>query len=429
MLDIQFIRDNIELVKKAVVAKQHDSSVVDKVLELDLKRRELIKETENVRAERNAAARDKDVQKGKAAKEKSQKLEPELVEVNKQFKEVLWQIPNIYSDDTPMGRDESENKVVRKWGEPTKFDFEPKDHLEIGIKLGIIDVETAVKVTAARFTYLKGDAVLLQNALYQFAISVLTDENVLKKISDKIETGYSNKAFVPVMPPLMINSDVYRRMARLSDETEIERYAIPRDELYLIGSAEHTLGPMHLDQTLSEKELPLRYFAFTPAFRREAGSYGRDMKGILRVHQFDKIEMESFTTPEMGAKEQDFFVGIQEYLMQQLEIPHQVVSICTGDMGGPDYRQFDIESWIPAQNKYRETHTSDYMTDYQSRRLGTKAKIGQETKFVHMNDATAFAIGRTVIAILENYQQKDGSVNIPKVLQKWMGKEKIEIKS
>lgn len=209
---------------------------------------------------------------------------------------------------------------------------------------------------------------------------------------------------------------------------EIERYRIDRDDQYLIGSAEHTLGPMHMDQTLNEKDLPLRYFAFTPAFRREAGSYGKDTKGILRQHQFDKLEMESFSIPADGLKEQDLFISIQESLMQALAIPYQVVAICTGDMGGPDFRQVDIESWMPGQNKYRETHTSDYMTDYQSRRLNTRVKIGDKFEFVHMNDATAFAMGRVIIAILENYQNEDGSVNIPKILQKWMGKDKILIK-
>ena len=215
-------------------------------------------------------------------------------------------------------------------------------------------------------------------------------------------------------------------MARLSSETEIERYLISRDNQYLIGSAEHTLGPMHIDQTLNENVLPLRYFAFTPAFRREAGSYGKDTKGILRQHQFDKIEMESFTTPEDGVREQNFFVAIQEYLMQSLKIPYQVVAICTGDMGGPDYRQIDIESWMPGQNRYRETHTSDYMTDYQSRRLQTRVRMNKgETIFVHMNDATAFAMGRTIIAILENYQQEDGLIKIPEVLKQYMNKRDV----
>lgn len=427
MLDIQYIRENADKVKKVVADKQLDASLVDQLIEVDVKRRATIQKIEEVRSERNLAAKDKNIEKGKEIKEKLQKLEPELVEVEKEYKALLWKIPNIISDDTPIGRDESENKVIRTWGEPKKFGFTPKNHLDLGRNLGIIDTETAGKVTGARFNYLKGDAVILQNALHQFALGVLTDKSVLKDIADKVEEGYSAKAFTPVIPPLFINPDTYMKMARLTPETEIERYAIPRDDQYLIGSAEHTLGPMHMDQTLKQEDLPLRYFAFTPAFRREAGSYGKDTKGILRQHQFDKLEMESFSVPEDGIKEQNFFISIQEHLMQSLEIPYQVVSICTGDMGGPDFRQMDIESWMPGENKYRETHTSDYMTDYQSRRLGTKVKIGDENVYVHMNDATAFAMGRVIIAILENYQNEDGSIEVPKVLQKWVGKEKIEV--
>lgn len=408
MLDIKFIRENVDLVKTATKNKQLDTSIVDDALALDEKKRKLIQEVEVLNALRNKCAREKDIEKGKETKLKLQELEPKLKEIENEFLTAIYKIPNIVSDDTIIGKDESENSVIRNWGTPRKFEFNPKDHMELGIQLGIIDTELGSKVAGARFNYLMGDAVLLQNALHQFAMEVLL-----------------KKGFVPVVPPLFINPDVYVRMARLSPETEIERYHIDRDDQYLIGSAEHTLGPIHMDETIDVKYLPRRYFAFTPAFRREAGSYGKDTKGILRQHQFDKLEMESFTTPENGLKEQDFFVSIQEELMQSLEIPYQVVSICTGDMGGPDFRQMDIESWIPSQEKYRETHTSDYMTDYQSRRLNTKVRIGNKTEFVHMNDATAFAMGRTIIAILENYQNEDGSVNIPKVLQKWMGKEKI----
>ncbi|HET7098685.1 MAG TPA: serine--tRNA ligase [Patescibacteria group bacterium] len=425
MLNIDYIRENSDKVKKSTTAKNVDGSLVDRLLEIDKKRRELLQDVEGFRAKRNKLTKD-DIEEGKKLKEELKEKEESLRQIEDDFKSLLWKIPNIVSEDTPIGKDESENKVIRSWGKPKEFDFTPKNHLELGRDLGIIDTETAGKVTGARFNYLKGDAVLLQNAFYQFALSVLTDEKVLKKIADKVENGYSAKTFTPIIPPLFINPEVYTKMARLSPETEIERYAVPRDNQYLIGSAEHTLGPMHMDQTLMENNLPLRYFALTPAFRREAGSYGKDTKGILRQHQFDKLEMESFTTSENGIKEQNFFVAIDEYMMQSLEIPYQIVAICTGDMGGPDYRQMDIESWMPGENKYRETHTSDYMTDYQSRRLGTKVKIGDKTEYVHMNDATAFAMGRMIIAILENFQNKDGSINIPEVLQKWMGKEKIE---
>ncbi|WKZ26071.1 MAG: serine--tRNA ligase [bacterium] len=406
MLDIKFIRENVDLVKEVVNNKQLDPTVVDKALELDEKKRKLIGEVENLRSLKNKYALEKNIEKGKETKTKLQELEPKLSKISQEFLESLYNIPNVVSKDSPVGKDETENVVIRKWGEPRKFEFNPKDHMELGTSLKIIDTETASKVSGARFNYLKGDAVLLQNALHQFAMEVLL-----------------KKGFIPVVPPLMLKTEVMKKMSR-HDPLE-ERYYLKEDDTMLIGSAEHTLGPMHMDQTLNEKDLPLRYFAFTPAFRREAGSYGKDTKGILRQHQFDKLEMESFSTPEDGLKEQDFFVSIQEEFMQALDIPYQVIQICTGDMGGPDFRQIDIESWIPSQDRYRETHTSDYMTDYQSRRLNTKVRTKEGTEYVHMNDATAFAIGRTIIAILENYQNEDGSVNIPKVLQKWVGKKKI----
>ena len=426
MLDINYIRENVEKVKKVTISKQLNSSLVDELLRLDLKRRTLLKETEELRAERNIASKNEDIEKGKAVKENLQKNEPELAELEIKFKDILWQIPNIVSDDTLEGKDESVNKPIRKWGTPKKFDFEPKDHLILGESLGVIDTITASKISGSRFGYLKGDLALMQFALIQFALGVLTDEKILKEIADKVETGYSAKTFIPIIPPVFIKPDIFERMARLNPKED--RYYIPTDDLYLIGSAEHTLGPMHMDETLNEKDMPKRYVGYSTSFRREAGSYGKDTKGILRVHQFDKLEIESFTTKEDSIKEQDFIIGIQEYLMQKLEIPYQVVSICTGDMGKPDFRQMDIESWMPGEGKYRETQTSDLMTDYQARRLGTKVRrAGGENEFAHMNDATVFAIGRTIIAIMENYQNEDGSITIPKVLQKWMGKEKITL--
>jgi len=214
-------------------------------------------------------------------------------------------------------------------------------------------------------------------------------------------------------------------MARL--EPREERYHIESDDLCLIGSAEHTMGPMHMDETIAEKRLPLRYVGYSASFRREAGSYGKDVKGILRVHQFDKLEIESFSSPESSVTEQDFIVAIQEYLMQQLGIPYRVVIVATGDMGDPDARQIDIEAWLPGQNKYRETHTSDLMTDYQARRLQTRVKRGDgKTDLVHMNDATVFAMGRTLIAIMENYQREDGSITVPEALKKFVPFEVIK---
>ncbi len=440
MLDIKYIRENPDKVKQNILNRNKDPKKldVDELLLIDARKLKLTQEVEVMRETRNKFAEElKDeklrtpekIEEGKKIKESVGVAEKELEELEKRWLAILDKMPNIASDDVPVGKDENENLPVRKWGELRKFEFTPKDHLEIGVNLGVIDVETAGKVTGSRFTYLKGDAVLLQNALYQFSLSVLTNEKILKTIADNVQKGYSPKPFIPVLPPLLIASGPYRRMARLNDETEIERYALPRDDQYLIGSAEHTLGPMHMDQILDEQDLPLRYFALTPAFRREAGSYGKDVKGILRQHQFDKLEMESFTNPEDGLNEQNFIIGVQEYLMQKLKLPYQVVAICTGDIGDPDFRQVDIETWMPGQNKYRETHTSDYMTDYQSRRLQTKMKKNGQNYYVHMNDATALAMGRILIAIFENYQNEDGSVTIPEVLREYMGKDLISLKN
>lgn len=432
MLDIKFIRENKEAVKKNCELRNFKVDI-DRLLELDEKRRKLIVEIGEIREKRNdlnekmktGEDKEKLIEEGKVLKEKLEKLEPELEKVEKEWKTILWKVPNVISDDTPVGKDESENKVIRKWGEIPKFDFQPKEHWELGKDLDIIDIERAAKVSGSRFNYLKGEAALLEFSLIQHAFSILTNEDILKKIIKKVGLNVSSKPFVPVVPPVLIKPEPMNRMARL--EPKEERYHTPADDLYLIGSAEHTLGAMYMDETLNEEDLPIRFIGFSTAFRREAGSYGKDTKGILRVHQFDKLEMESFCLPENSIEEQNFIVAIQEYLMQSLKLSYQVVAICTGDLGGPDYRQIDIETWLPGQNRYRETHTSDLMNDYQSRRLNTKVKRKDgKTEYAHMNDATAFAIERTLIAIIENYQQADGSVVIPEVLRKWMpGGQKI----
>lgn len=428
MLDINFIRENTDIVKKAVVEK-HANVDIDHLVEVDKKRRELISEIETLREQRNIAAKEKNIEKGKEIKVALDELEPKLGEVDKQFFDLMILVPNVTLFDVPIGKDETENVVIRKWGELKKFDFPVKDHVELGKLLDLIDTETAAKVTGSRFTYLRNEAVILQFALIRFTFDVLQNEDILKELATKIDPNLSTKTFIPVLPPVMIKPDVYIKMARLDPAQAEERYYLPADELYLIGSAEHTLGPIHMDQTIEEKDFPIRYVGYSTSFRREAGSYGKDVKGILRVHQFDKIELESFTLPEAGAKEQELIVSIQEYLVRALELPYQVVSICTGDMGKPDARQFDIEVWLPGQDKYRETHTSDYMTDYQSRRLNTKVRRKDgKSELVHMNDATAFAIGRILIAILENYQQEDGTVIIPEALRKYTGFSEIKPK-
>src|SRR3989338_5379725 len=409
MLDIKFIRNNQEKVREAIKNKNVDLDL-DKLLATDERRRHLLSESESLKAEQNKRSKGPqspvDLEELKALKEKKKLIENELACVEEDFDKLMSQVPNIPSEDTPVGPDESGNKILRQWGKIKNFDFKPKEHWELGEALDLIDNERASKVSGARFTYLKRGLALMQFALIQYAMSVFTDEKLVKKITKNNNLDLKTTPFIPVVPPVLIRPDSMQRMARL--EPKEERYYIPADDMYLVGSAEHTLGAMHMDETFDEKDLPLRYIGYSTAFRREAGSYGKDMKGILRVHQFDKLEMESFCLPEDSIKEQDLFVAMQEYLVQSLNIPYQVVAICTGDMGGPDARQIDLEMWMPGQDRYRETHTADLMTDYQSRRLGTKVKRATGSDFVHMNDATALAIGRTIVAIIENYQTKKG---------------------
>ncbi len=425
MLDLNFIRENPDIVRKAMKDKNREGIDLDRILALAEERKSLSQAVSDINRARNEAQAARNIEEGKRLKEEHQKAEEKHKEAEKELVALLVQLPNIPSADTPVGPDESGNVVVRKWGEIPTFDFTPKEHWELGRDLGIIDTEKASEISGARFAYLKGDLVMLEMALMDLGWRTLTSRETLGTIIKNAGLSLSDKPFIPVIPPLLMRAQVMNRMARL-DPIE-ERYHFDKDGMVFIGSAEHTLGPLHMDETISENTLPLRYVATTPAFRREAGSYGKDTKGILRLHQFNKMEMESFTKPEDGLKEQELMVAIQEYLMQQLKLPYQVVSICTGDMGFPDQRQIDIETWMPGQNRYRETHTSDYIGGFQARRLNTKVKRADgSSEPVHMNDATALS-QRPLIAILENYQQADGSVMIPEVLRPYMGgREKIE---
>ncbi|MDO8505058.1 MAG: serine--tRNA ligase [bacterium] len=442
MLDIRFIRENAALVKKIAKEKRVVCDI-DNLLKLDERRREHLTKLEGLRAAQNQGSSGRKEKPSADELVKMKKLSEEIKVVEEgqkafedEFTVLMSQVPNIVHETVPEGKDESENKVVRKVGTPTKFNFTPKEHWELGAALGLIDSEQASKVSGARFVYLKGKLALLQFALINFAFSVATNEKILAEIAKKAKLKVSIKPFLPVIPPVLMRADVMQKMARL--EPREERYHITGDDLYLVGSAEHTMGPLHMGETLDEKELPIRYIGYSTAFRREAGSYGKDTKGMIRVHQFDKVEFESFTSAGEGLVEQDFLIAIQEYMMQKLGIPYQVVFKCTGDMGAPDYREYDIEAWMPGQGKYRETHTADYMTDYQARRLNTRYKptdsqkfssdpIRANSHFVHMNDATALAMSRIPVAIMENYQQKDGSIKVPEVLTKYCGFDTITV--
>lgn len=419
MLDIKFIRDNPDIVKKAVKNK-HGKVDIDELLRLDSERSELQKKIDDLGRQKNDAARAHDSEVGKTLKQEFKDVSEQFKVIDGAYTALMEVVPNIPTDDTPLGEDEMENKVLREVGDRPTFSFTPKEHWELGKNLGVIDSETAGQVSGSRFAYIMGALARLEFAIVSYVFDTLSDESIVKSIASKLNIPISTKPFIPVVPPVLVRPEVMHRMSRL--EPREERYHIESDDLYLVGSAEHTLGPLHMDHIFEEKDLPVRYIGFSTAFRREAGAYGKDVKGILRMHQFDKLEMESFSLPEDSIHEQDLIVGIQEYLVQSLGLPYQVMAVCTGDMGGPDMRQIDINTWMPGQNTYRETHTSDLMGDYQSRRLRTRVKrLKGETQFVHMNDATAFAIGRILIAIMENNQQSDGSITIPPVLHPYCG--------
>lgn len=431
MLDINFIRENADVVKESAKRKNVEVDI-DRLLVLDEERKVLRQQMDAKKAEQNRMSsiiaraqgdeRTSIIESMRHVKEGFAELEEKFNALTAEWTKLLLSVPNIASADTPIGPDESGNVVLREWGTKPTFDFAPKPHWEIGKELDIIDTEKAAEVSGARFSYLKGDLVLMQFALIQFAFSVLTSREKLSAIAQKAELDIDPKPFVPVIPPVMMRADVMGRMARLHPVDE--RYYFEKDEMVFVGSAEHTLGPLHINEIIEEERLPIRYAGYSTAFRREAGTYGKDTRGILRQHQFDKLELESFVLPEAGYREQDLFVAIQEHLMQSLKLPYRVMFICTGDMGKPDHRQYDIETWMPGQDTYRETQTSDYMGGYQARRLNTRIRgIDGELSHAHMNDATAFAIGRTLIAIIENYQQADGTIRVPEVLVPYVGKE------
>jgi seryl-tRNA synthetase len=424
MIDIELLRKNPDIFRASQTRRHQNPKLIDDFLAVDKEWREQTGKSEQMRAEQKKLGMEKKIDEAKKLKEEIAAIHETLKVLEEKRHSIALSIPNLLAGDVPEGKDDTENKVVKTWGEPTKFDFAPLDHMALGLKLGILDNERAAKTTAARFTFIKGGAAQLQLALMQLVFTTLTDKEIIKKLAT--EAGVSDKPFTPIFPPVMINPEMFTRMARLSPETKEERYHLAQDNLYLIGSAEHTLGSMYADEVLPEDQLPIRYIGYSTSFRREAGAAGKDTHGILRVHQFDKLEMESFSRPEDSLNEQKFFVAIQEYLTQQLGIPYRIVHNCAGDTGTPDANQFDLEMWMPGQNKYRETHSADLMTDFQARRLGTKIrKADGGSVYAHMNDATAFAIGRTLIAIIENYQTKEGTIKVPKVLQRWAGIEEI----
>ena len=405
MLDIKYIRENSDKVKQGCKKKQINVDI-DKLLDIDKKRRELLQKIEKLKAEQNKiSGKDQDqIEKAKELKKEIKGIEPELAKIGEEYIKIMRTIPNIPLDDVIDGDGEEGNKVLREEGQKPDFsEFKPKDYLEIAEKLNIIDIQRAAKTSGSRFGYIKGGAVLLEFALVQLAFKTLGKHD-----------------FVPVVPPVMLKREAMEGMGYL-DRGADEVYHLEKDDLFLVGTSEQSIGAMHMDEVLQEKDLPKRYMGFSTCFRREAGAYGKDTKGILRVHQFDKIEMFSFSLPEKAEEEHKLFLSLEEELMNLLKLPYRVIDICSGDLGDPAAKKWDIEAWMPGQDTYRETHSTSNCTDWQSRRLNIRYKGKDGVKFVYTLNGTAFAVGRIIISIIENYQQKDGSVLVPEVLQEYMG--------
>lgn len=432
MIDIQFVRDNPELVKEKAEAKGYDVDI-QKLLGLDNERRELLQSVDEIRARRNDnAARMKGgkpeqsaIEEGKLIKAELTKKEAMLSEIEDSFNKALKSVPNMPLENVPFGKTEDDNQVVYEWGDKPNFDFEPKNHAEIAETKDWLDKERAARVSGARFAYIKGDLVKLQFALLFWISDVLTDEDKIKAIIAEFGLEeVDSKPFNPVLPPAMVRTEPYEASGRL--DAEEVTYKLADDDLWMNASAEHSLCTMYMGEVLPYDNLPVRYLGYSTSFRREAGSYGKDTEGIFRMHQFDKLEMESFSTKEQGPKEHLLLVAIQEYILRQLKLPYRKLQKCTADIGKPNAQGVDMDTWLPSQQQYRETHTADYMTDFQARGLKTRTKSTNGLEFVHTNDATALAMGRGMVGIIENYQTVEGDVVIPEVLRTYMGgREKI----
>ncbi|HSW70055.1 MAG TPA: serine--tRNA ligase [Gammaproteobacteria bacterium] len=418
MLDIKLIRENPELIKKSTADKQMDPALVDKVLELDEERRSLIQKTDAIRKKANAFQSEikgkptpDQIMQGKKFKEELSKLDPELAEIEKKYQDIMLQIPNPAASDVPIGKDESGNVEVKKAGEIKKFDFTPLPHEQIAENLDLYDSKRAVGIGGTRAYFLKGDLVLLEQAVLNFAIDFMTKQE-----------------FIPMTVPWMVNKEALWGTGYFP--WGIEDHYTTQDGQGLIGTSEVSITAYHQNEVLDEKNLPLKYIGISPCFRREVGTYGKDTKGFIRVHQFNKVEQVVLTIAdeEETSKWHKKMLGFSEQILQELGLPYRVLLMCTGDMGAGQRKKYDIETWFPSQNKYRETHSASYFNDFQSRRLNIKYHASDgTTKYVYTLNNTVVATPRLLGAILENYQQKDGSIIIPEVLQKYMNKKVIKL--
>lgn len=427
MLDIRFIRENPEVVKLA--AKNKNIKVdIDRLLTLDSETVKLKRALDVLRQKRNENSENmkggkpspEQIEAGKKLKEEIADLEAKLNPLEEELLGLMYAVPNIPEPEVPVGKSEEENVVVAEFGKKPEFNFEPKNHWEIAQVKGWIDKERAAKVAGARFAYVKGEMFKLQFALVNFVSDRLTDEEWLRGVAEKAKLKVGAKPFIPVIPPMMVKTEPFKGTGRLSKEEQT--YQVDDDGLWMNASAEHSLCPMYMDEILPESELPIRYLGYATSFRKEAGTYGSDMEGILRMHQFDKLEMEVFSTPETSKDEHLFLIAIQQELLEELGLHYHFMEKCTADIGTPNAKGVDLETWFPGQNKFRETSSADLMNDFQARRLNMRVRKNDgSVEFMHTNDATAIVMSRIPPAILENYQTEDGDVVVPEVLRSYLG--------
>ena len=419
MLDPKIIKEKPEIIKNMLKARAMDFDL-DGLVESDQKRREYIIKTDELRKKKNQVAQEI-AQKKKAGEDATSilaemknvsadlaKLEGEQEQIEKKYASLAFTIPNLIHESVPIGPDESANKEIKKWGNVPDFDFKINDHIDISENLDLVDLERAAKVAGARFYYLKNDLVRLNQSLIHYALDFL-----------------SKKEYSLVQPPYMINHEAMQG-AVIADDFEEVIYKIEEEDLYMIGTSEHAMAAMHSKEIIEGKDLPLRYAGVSPCFRKEAGAHGRDQKGIFRVHQFDKIEQFVFTRPEDSWKEHERMLAVAEEFYQQLEIPHRVMLLSTGDMGKVSAKTYDIEAWMAGQNAYREIVSCSNCLDYQSRRLKIRFrdKTNEDTQYLHTLNSTLIATSRILVSIMENFQTKDGHIRIPQVLQSYMGNQK-----
>ena len=421
MLDVRFIRENVHAVNESLKKRNYEFPLAD-FLSIDAKRMSIMREVEELRNKRNIVSeeigrlkREKadvsvQMEQMKKVADTIKVLEEQLRSVEEETKQLVLTIPNIPHESVPFGRDETENVEIRRWGSPREFDFEPLNHWDIAEALDIVDFDRAAKIAGARFALMKGAGARLERALMNFMLDTHT------------KAGYKE-----VFPPIIVNRDSMTGTGQLP-KFEMELFKVADPEFYLIPTAEVPVTNIHRDEILKETDLPLYYTAYTPCFRREAGSYGKDTRGLIRQHQFNKVEMVKFVKPEDSYDELEKLTGNAEEILRKIGLPYRVVALCTGDLGFSSAKTYDLEVWLPGQQKYREISSCSNFGDFQARRANIRFKReGKKgTEFVHTLNGSGLAIGRTVVAIVENFQQKDGTVVIPEALRSYTGMDRID---